>query len=64
MSIAAAVSEVGRDGNRIADHGTHEFVQLPAPGDRVVLPHPSGGLTIVRVEYVEHRLDGRMTLSA
>lgn len=51
--VRAMVKEVARDGS-VTGRGEFGFVQLPAPGDRVVVGNNRGGLDILAVHYVEY----------
>ena len=51
--IRATVIEVSHD-ESTKGRGEFDFLQLPAPGDRFVIPSVSGGIEIMRSLYVEH----------
>jgi hypothetical protein len=53
MTVCASIVEVHRSGET-AGRGEYEFLQLPAPGDRIVIGNAHGALDILRVLYVEH----------
>lgn len=43
-----------RSDEKTAVRGEFEFIQLPAPGDRIVIGNVRGGIDIMQVLYVEH----------
>jgi hypothetical protein len=51
--IYADVVEVARD-ETTKGRGRFEFLQLPAPNDRMTISNGRGGIDILRVIYVEH----------
>ncbi|MBC8287824.1 MAG: hypothetical protein H8E42_10175 [Nitrospinae bacterium] len=52
MGIVVNILEYGKDGARSL--GDHEILQLPTPGDRVVITAPMGSLNIMEVLCVEY----------
>jgi hypothetical protein len=53
MQIHASVIEV-LSSDETKGRGEFGFLQLPAAGDRIVVPSASGGRDIFQVHYVEH----------
>ena len=51
--IRARVIEITEEGKN-RGRGDFEFVQLPSPGDRVVLGNERGDLDMVRVLRIKH----------
>jgi hypothetical protein len=39
---------------RVGGYGTFQFSALPSPGDRVAVRNQSGGVSILKVEFIEH----------
>jgi hypothetical protein len=51
--VKAWVVEVSADERRLA-LGIDDFIQLPAPGDRVAIPNARGSLDVMGVVQIEH----------
>jgi hypothetical protein len=51
--IRGRVMEIVKGGETRA-RGDHDFVQLPRPGDRVVLGNDDGDLEMLRVVRIKH----------
>lgn len=54
MTIPADVIEIYEGGEIRRHHGVMEFLEFPHPGDRIVVPHPSGGIIVLQVAFTEH----------
>lgn len=52
--ISAPILELDGTGQRERNLGSFEFAQLPAPGDRVLLPAKDGRALIYKVVYVDY----------
>ena len=51
--VRGRVMEIRDDGTK-RPRGDHEFVQLPRPGDRVVLGNEDGDLEMLRIVRIKH----------
>ncbi len=51
--VRGHVVEIAPD-KKLRNRGDHEFVQLPSPGDRIVVGNDSGDLEMVRVLRIKH----------
>lgn len=51
--VRGRVMEILED-KRTEARGDHDFVQLPRPGDRIVLGNDAGDLEMLRVVRVKH----------
>ena len=51
--VRGRVMEIRDDGTN-RPRGDHEFVQLPWPGDRIVLANDGGDLEMLRVVRIKH----------
>jgi hypothetical protein len=51
--VRGHVVEIMKD-RKIRDRGDHDFVQLPSPGDRLMLGNDRGDIETVRVLRIKH----------